>query len=80
MIAKGHDIDGVTLAGVVGGDHSLSMPDFRAAEREFQLRPRSVAGPGAVVARSCRCPRYYPDHYAILAASTHDYASSVEPN
>src|SRR5579863_6392176 len=37
MIAKGHDIHGVTLVGVVGCDHSLSMPDFRAAERVFQL-------------------------------------------
>src|ERR1019366_4777046 len=37
MIAKGHDIHGITLVGVVGCDHSLSMPDFRAAERVFQL-------------------------------------------
>ncbi len=37
MIAKGHDIHGVTLVGVVGCDHALSMPDFRAAERVFQL-------------------------------------------
>ncbi|MGD0482964.1 MAG: primosomal protein N', partial [Terracidiphilus sp.] len=37
MIAKGHDIHSVTLVGVVGCDHSLSMPDFRAAERVFQL-------------------------------------------
>ena len=37
MIAKGHDIHGVTLVGVVGCDHALAMPDFRAAERVFQL-------------------------------------------
>ncbi len=37
MIAKGHDIHGITLVGVVGCDHALSMPDFRAAERVFQL-------------------------------------------
>lgn len=79
MIAKGHDIHGVTLVGVVGCDHALSLPDFRAAERVFQLITQ-VSGragrgelPGRVVVQT-----YYPDHYAVLAASTHDYASFVE--
>ncbi len=79
MIAKGHDIHGVTLVGVVGCDHSLSMPDFRAAERVFQLMTQ-VSGragrgnlPGRVVVQT-----YYPDHYAIMAAAKHDYASFVE--
>jgi primosomal protein N' (replication factor Y) len=79
MIAKGHDIHGVTLVGVVGCDHALSMPDFRAAERVFQLMTQ-VSGragrgvlPGRVVVQT-----YYPDHYAILAATKHDYSSFVE--
>jgi len=79
MIAKGHDIHGITLVGVVGCDHALSMPDFRAAERVFQLMTQ-VSGragrgglPGRVVVQT-----YYPDHYAILAATKHDYAAFAE--
>jgi primosomal protein N' (replication factor Y) len=79
MIAKGHDIHGITLVGVVGCDHALSMPDFRAAERVFQLVSQ-VSGragrgdlPGRVVVQT-----YYPDHYAILAAAGHDYRSFAE--
>ena len=79
MIAKGHDIHNVTLVGVVGCDHTLSLPDFRAAERVFQLMTQ-VSGragrgelPGRVVVQT-----YHPDHYAILAATKHDFTAFAE--
>ncbi len=79
MIAKGHDIHGVTLVGVVGCDHALSMPDFRAAERVFQLisQVSGRAGRGALAGRVV-VQTYYPDHYAVVAATKHDYASFAE--
>jgi len=74
MIAKGHDIANVTLVGVVSADTGLGLPDFRAAERTFQLLTQ-VAGragrhqlPGKVVVQSLN-----PDHYAIRMAARQDY-------
>ena len=78
MIAKGHDIHGVTLVGVVGADMALKFPDFRAAERTFQLLTQ-VAGragrgstPGKVVLQT-----FFPDHYAVQFTAKHDTTVSL---
>jgi primosomal protein N' (replication factor Y) len=76
MIAKGHDAPGVTLVGVVQADLSLGVPDFRAAERTFQLLAQ-VAGRAGRGERRGRVvfQTYRPDHFAVAAAAHHDYES-----
>jgi primosomal protein N' (replication factor Y) len=73
MVAKGHDFPKVTLVGLICADSSLAFPDFRAAERTFQLVTQ-VAGragraehPGRVIIQT-----FQPQHYSLQCALAHD--------
>jgi primosomal protein N' (replication factor Y) len=74
LVAKGLDLPQVTLVGVVSADTALGLPDFRAGERTFQLLSQ-VAGRAGRGEHSGRVviQTYSPEHYAVQAASSHDY-------
>ncbi len=78
MVAKGHHFPGVGLVGVLAADDGLTLPDYRADERAFQLLTQ-VAGrtgrvrPGLVIFQS-----WQPDHPIVRLAAHHDYAGFAE--
>ena len=79
MVAKGHDFHRVTLVGVVAADLALARPDFRAAERTFQLLTQVAGRAGrGDLSGEVLVETYYPDHYAIKCAAQQDYASFYE--
>ena len=79
MIAKGHHFPHVTLVGVAWADGGLNMPDFRAAERTFQLlsqvtgRAGRGENPGRVIVQTMQ-----PDHYSIVFARNHQFEELYE--
>jgi len=79
MIVKGHDFPNVTMVGIIAADMSLSVGDYRASERTFQLLTQAAgrAGrgekPGEVVIQT-----YQPDHYSVVHAANQDYESFYE--
>lgn len=75
MIAKGHDVPQVTLVGIILADLSLHLPDFRAAERTFQLLTQVAGRAGRGQERGhVIIQTYVPQHYSIRCAARHDFA------
>jgi primosomal protein N' (replication factor Y) len=79
MVAKGFDLPGVSLVGVVNADTQLNLPDFTAAERTFELLTQVLGRSGrGTVGGEGILQTYLPEHYAIVAAAAHDYTTFAE--
>ena len=83
MVSKGHDFPGITLVGVISGDTSLNIPDFRGAERTFQLIAQAAGRAGRGEKESeVLVQTLNPEHFCFLSAIDHDYdaffASEIE--
>jgi primosomal protein N' (replication factor Y) (superfamily II helicase) len=79
MVAKGHDFQRVTLVGVVAADLALGRPDFRAAEKTFQLLTQVAGRAGrGELSGEVLVETHYPEHYAIQHAAKQDYLSFFE--
>ncbi|MCS7283965.1 MAG: primosomal protein N', partial [Anaerolineae bacterium] len=79
MIAKGLDFPLVTVVGIISADTVLNLPDFRAAERTFQVLEQVAGRAGrGLMGGKVILQTYYPDHYAIAAVERHDYLGFME--
>jgi primosomal protein N' (replication factor Y) len=74
MIARGLDLPKVTVVGIISADTALNLPDFRAAERTFQLLTQVAGRSGrGLLGGRVILQTYHPDHYAVQYAAAHDY-------
>lgn len=79
MITKGLDLPLVTVVGVISADTALNLPDFRSSERTFQLLTQVAGRSGrGLLGGRVVIQTYHPDHYAVVAASEHDYEAFAE--
>jgi len=79
MVARGLDIPKVTVVGVISADTALNLPDFRAAERTFQLLAQVAGRSGrGILGGQAIVQSYHPDHYAVQLAAAHDYETFAE--
>lgn len=78
MVAKGHHFPGVSLVGVLAADDGLGLPDFRAAERSFQLLSQVAGRAGRTGAGRVILQTWQPDHPVIGAVARHDFHAFAE--